>query len=126
MKQATAWLKQAQSDFKWAKLSAQAGFYAQACFVSQQVAEKSLKAIAYHRNALQVKSHSILNIAKALGINGTLEESARTLDLYYISTRYPDALPDNAVPSESFSQTQATHAIELASAFLVFAEGEVK
>lgn len=125
MRRALAWLKQAESDLQWAKLTEQAGFFAQTCFVAQQVAEKSLKAIAFHRKAGQVKSHSILNIAKELGINGKLEEYARQLDLYYVSTRYPDALPDNAVPAESFSAEQARNAFEMARAFVSTAQREV-
>ena len=37
------------------------------------------------------------------------------LDRYYLSTRYPDALPDPAIPFESFSARDARQALEFAS-----------
>lgn len=125
MKRALAWFKQAQNEYKWGELSCNAGFYAQTCYISQQVAEKALKSIAYFRGATSIKSHSVKGIAEELEINGQLAEFAKKLDLYYISTRYPDALPDNAVPAESFSQGQAKEALEMAKVFLDKAGREV-
>lgn len=36
---------------------------------------------------------------------------ARTLDKYYIPTQYPDALPDEAVPSEVYEAEDAERAL---------------
>ncbi len=47
-----------------------------------------------------------------------------SLDVYYIPTRYPDALPDG-VPSEVFTARQATEAIALAAQVLAFAGEQV-
>lgn len=107
---AEIWLDQADNDLKWADASLREGFYSQVCFVSQQIAEKCMKALAYFRGYDLVKSHSVKIIAEKLGINGELLEAAMVLDLYYISTRYPDALPGGA-PYKSFSKTQATQAL---------------
>ena len=43
--EAGRWLRQAESDLAFAELGAREGFPAQACFTSQQAAEKALKAI---------------------------------------------------------------------------------
>ncbi len=87
-----------------------AGYYAQACFVAQQVGEKALKALAHFKGADLVKSHSVTAIAKSLNINGDIEKMGKKLDLYYISTRYPDAVPSGA-PFEYFTEEQASEAV---------------
>lgn len=112
------WLRAAQNDLEWGRHSLKDGFFAQACFISQQVAEKSLKALALFRGVEQVKSHSIVRIAKELEINGEIEEMGKQLDQYYIPARYPDAFPEGA-PQDFFTETQAKQAIEFANKFLV-------
>jgi HEPN domain-containing protein len=94
------------------------------CFIAQQVAEKSLKSIAIARGASQIKSHSAREIAEALSIDGDLDEKARILDQYYISTRYPDAFSTGA-PFEYFVERQAREALEYAGAFLDRARAEL-
>ena len=112
------WLKQAENDLAWGHNSLKNGFYAQSCFIAQQVGEKAIKALAYFRKIDIVKSHSITKIVIALKINGPLAEIARVLDLYYIPTRYPDAMIDNITPGEFFSKKQADEALAMAENFL--------
>lgn len=126
MRRYESWFKQAKNEYLWGQVSLEAGFFAQACFIAQQVAEKSLKSIAYFRKAIAVKSHSISTICDELKINGELKDFGQHLDLYYVSTRYPDALPDHAVPAESFSKKQAIEALKMAKVFLDRAEEEIK
>ncbi len=114
------WYKQAENDFQWAKDTLNSEKFAQACFICQQVAEKSLKAIAYFKDYDMVKSHSVLEIARSLGINGEIENIAKRLDLYYISTRYPDAFPSGA-PFEYYTKEQAEEAMAFAARILEFA-----
>jgi len=119
------WLKQAEEELAWARDAYNLKRWAVACFTAQQVAEKSLKAIALARGALQVKSHSTHEIAEALGIDGDLDEKARILDQYYIATRYPDAFATGA-PFEYFVEHQAREAIEFALAFADRARAEIE
>lgn len=49
---------------------------------------------------------------RALGFNGKVQEAAKILDQYYISARYPDALPSGA-PHEFFTLPQAQEALRL-------------
>lgn len=114
------WFKQAQNDFLWAQDTLVSEKFAQACFICQQVAEKSLKAVAYFKDYDMVKSHSVLEIARSLGINGEIENIAKRLDLYYISTRYPDAFPSGA-PFEYYTKDQAEEAVGFAAVILDFA-----
>jgi HEPN domain-containing protein len=118
------WLKQADEEFAWAKDAFGLRRWAVVCFTAQQVAEKSLRAIALARGALQVRSHSTREIAEELGIDGDLDEKARVLDQYYITTRYPDAFATGA-PFEYFVERQAREALESASAFLDRARTEI-
>jgi HEPN domain-containing protein len=107
------WLRQAQDDLLWAEDTLKAGRWAQACFAAQQVAEKALKSVALRRGVEQVRSHSILEITKALDLDGDIERMAKRLDQYYISARYPDAFPSGA-PFEYFTADQAAEAVSFA------------
>jgi len=44
--EALRWLSQARNDLDFGRLALREGFFAQACFVAQQTAEKALKSIA--------------------------------------------------------------------------------
>ena len=112
--QALNWLHQAQNDLEFAELASREKFYSQCCFLCQQAGEKALKSLAYYRGAFVIKGHSIAKIAKDLNFNGEIEIAAKVLDTFYISSRYPDALPGGA-PFQSFVEIQATQAIELAT-----------
>jgi HEPN domain-containing protein len=119
------WYKQAVNDLTWAQDSLKSGYWAQVCFVCQQVAEKALKAIALSRGALEIKSHSLVRIAEALGVNGDIERMGRRLDVYYITSRYPDAFAEGS-PFEYFDREQAEEALGFAAAFISKAELEIK
>ena len=119
-RRAKDWLHQAENDFLWAEDSAASGHYYGACFLSQQVADKSLKSIALFQGYDQVRSHSVLSICIALKINGELEKMARVLDQYYISTRYPDGLPEGHA-GLFYTEDQAKDALEKAKKFLEYA-----
>jgi HEPN domain-containing protein len=47
MREAERWLNQAKNDLEAAKWNSEGKFYAHACFLSQQAAEKALKAYLY-------------------------------------------------------------------------------
>jgi HEPN domain-containing protein len=118
------WLKQAEEELLWAQEAYGAGRWALACFSSQQVAEKCLKAIALARGAVQVRGHSVKAIAEALAIDDDLDKMARILDQYYITTRYPDAFSTGA-PFEYFVESQAREALVFARAFVDRARSEM-
>lgn len=107
------WFRQAREDLLWAQDTLKAGRYAQACFAAQQVGEKAIKSFALKRGTAEVRSHSILEIARALKWDGEIEAIAKRLDQFYISSRYPDAFPTGA-PFEYFTQEQAEEALRFA------------
>src|SRR5438874_10909306 len=82
------WLAQAENDLAFAALASREGYFAQACFNSQQAAEKALKAFLYSRGAEQVFGH-------------------------YVATRYPNSLP-GGIPAQAFARPEAERALEMA------------
>jgi HEPN domain-containing protein len=118
------WLKQAENDLAWAKDSMRGGYWSAVCFTCQQVGEKALKAIALGRGVSEVRSHSLVKIAAALGIDGDIERMGRRLDVFYISARYPDAFSEGA-PFEFFDEEQAKEAVSFAERFVVRARAEL-
>jgi len=90
------WLRQAENDLEWAKYSMEGGFHAQVCSICQQAGEKALKAYCLSQGYDTIRTHSLFQIIKSLGENGVLVRCARELDIYYVSARYPDALPAGA------------------------------
>jgi len=113
------WLRQAENDLEWAEDTFNDARWSQVCYVAQQVGEKALKALAIKRGASQVRSHSIVDIAKGLKENGEIEKAGKRLDQYYMTTRYPDSLPSGA-PFEFFDEDQATEALNFAKTIVGF------
>lgn len=109
---------------RWGWDSFASGHFAQTCFIAQQVGEKALKSLAFRRGFDAVKSHSIARVARELRIDGEIAQMATTLDLYYISARYPDALPDGMTPSEHFTRQTAEEALHFADRILQLVRSE--
>jgi HEPN domain-containing protein len=109
------WLRQAENDLQWARHSYEGGFFAQTCFIAQQVGEKVLKAFCFYKEFDTIRTHSLFQILRALNENSELERHAKELDLYYISGRYPDAFPGGA-PFEMITKEQAERTLGAAQA----------
>jgi HEPN domain-containing protein len=107
------WLRQAESDFLFAKSALRDEFYSHCCFICQQAAEKALESIAYRRGATLLITHSLIKLCDSLQINGELRRGAGILDQYYLAARYPDALPGGA-PCDVYVKSQADEAIQTA------------
>ena len=116
--EATRWILQAENDLGFAQLGLRERYHSQACFLSQQAAEKALKSVAYGRGDRFVIGHSLQELLNGLvGTYGEMEslrEAACRLDQYYVATRYPDALP-GGLPFETYSRGQAEEAVGMAS-----------
>ena len=111
---ARRWLRQAENDLAAAQLMLREGFFAQACFMAHQIAEKALKALAYYRGDRHVMGHSLLELVSSLEPTypqlSQHRELAGTLEQYYVPTRYPNALP-GSVPFEAYNRGQAEDAV---------------
>ena len=126
---ARTWLRQAENDLAAARLLLRNGFFAHACFLSHQVAEKSLRAVAYYDGDDEVTGHSLRELASGLRrAHPKLSDCfgiAGLLDRYYIPTRYPSA-PTGAAPFEAYTKEQATEALEGAEQVVSIAKDQTK
>ena len=122
--EAERWLAQAENDLAFAEHGLALGFYAQACFLAQQVAEKAAKAVHYGRGARVVMGHSVDGLLEALDALGpeveALRSGAKELDQHYVPTRYPNGLPGN-VPFRAYTEEQARRSLGHARAVVSFA-----
>lgn len=119
--EARRWLGQAEDDLAFARVGLEHEFFAQACFLSQQAAEKALKALRYLRGERRVLGHSLValvdSLTDALPALAGLRFHAAELDLHYVPARYPNGLPDLA-PFEAYTREQAERALAAADEFL--------
>ena len=123
--EADRWRRQAANDLAFARLAVRERFYAQACFIAQQAAEKAVKAIAYGLGERTVVGHSLVTLISRYGDRAPelndLREVAGILDQYYVPTRYPNGLA-GGVPFEAFGESQAAAAVDAADRFVQLAE----
>lgn len=123
--EADRWRRQAANDLKFARVALRERFYAQACFVAQQSAEKAIKSVAYGLGERTVLGHSLVALISRYEDRETalspLRELAGILDQYYVSARYPNGLA-GGVPFEAFGESQAAAAVDAADRFVRLAE----
>ena len=114
LQEAQRWLAQARHDLDAAALNAREGYAAWACFLTQQAAEKALKAYLYAQGERAVIGHATYLLLKRCqrydASFETLGDPCRRLDQYYIPTRYPNGLP-GGIPHEVYTKDQAREAI---------------
>ena len=122
------WLQQSKSDMESARWLLRSGppFSAHACFQSQQVVEKCLKAMLFYCYGIPgrlLESHKVDELAYKLieetGLpDGAEMQSVGRVATYYLSTRYPNRQPFNVVPAEAFTNNEAEMAVDAASKVL--------
>ena len=93
---------------------------AAACFMSHEVAEKSLKAGMYAKCGLEqvsLKNHNLVLPARQLvqlGCSVNISD-AGLLEDFYLDTRYPNCYPYPTVPGQTFVDDTAKKAYEAAT-----------
>lgn len=128
VKEARAWLEKAEDDLRYASGNLKASFYDLVCYLTQQAAEKALKAYLVLKG-VPPKKYKIHLLPKLLEMcekfnpefKSLLGES-KILDRYYIPTRYP------SFPAQigKFTQDKAQKAIRLASKVINFTKKNIK
>lgn len=123
------WIKQAESDLDDARYNAKGGRYSLACFLSQQAAEKAMKAYLYRQGNELVWGHSVAELMDDANVTdprfGALKEKGYFLDRFYIPTRYPNGLP-GGIPAESFNENDAQAAMQAAQDIIQAVMGKSK
>lgn len=113
------WVDESKSDLETARILMDAGRYNAAVFYCQQSAEKAMKGLLLKSHEAPW-GHSVwdlyLNAAEVTGDHDAeVEAATKGLDLHYVPTRYPDALPSSTTPSEFYGKEQAGEAISWAN-----------
>ena len=119
LERARRWLAQAEHSLNISRLLLESGMGADACFHAEQTAQLALKAFLYSQGRRFVTMHSVrelaLRCAEEDDAFSSFVDYGTLLDRYYLSTRYPDALPEPAVPFESFTEKEAREAFGYAT-----------
>jgi len=112
---AQRWLRQAVHDLRIAGGHHERADYSDACFMTEQAAQKALKAFLMWQGRRSVPLYSVAQLAESCAQFdpdfAAHIPAGRILDQYYIPTRYPDALAPPAVPFESYTQEQGARAV---------------
>src|SRR3989338_7572358 len=116
--QANRWRKQAEYDLQQAERCWVDNSFAYGCFFAEQAAQKFLKSYLIGQGQRFINIHSVGELLKEAGSLDknfiALVPTGQKLDRYYLSSRYPDALPDPVIPAESYSQADANEALDIA------------
>ena len=126
VKEAQRWLKQADADYAATQHSVQSGDFEWSCFQAQQAAEKSLKAYLYHLGYTSIMSHSLTELIRECtklekGFSD-FRSQAKSLDMYYIPTRYPNGLAGDLAPTDFYEQEDAQQCLSSAGLILAGAK----
>lgn len=125
MERSKDWMRQAERDLQNARWELQGGFWEWACFAAQQAGEKAVKAI-YQRLGGEARGHTVTNLF--LGLREKTEvadeviDLGRTLDRFYIPTRYPNGWVEG-VPADFYTSQEADLALSCGEEVLRFCRG---
>ena len=116
---ARRWLAQAEHSLDATRILMDNSLWAEVCFHSEQTAQLALKAFLYWKGRRTVSIHSVRSLALECGREDgeflPFEEYGTILDRYYLATRYPDVLPEPAIPFQSFTLRDARQALDYAT-----------
>lgn len=118
---ARTWLRTAERDLRLARVAVDLE-PSLAAFHAQQVAEKALKALLVALTDDHERPHTAGRLARELrdgdpSIPEEIERDATALDLFYLTSRYPDTIGD-ADPGDVISRSDASGAVSRAERVL--------
>jgi len=116
------WLKQAEKDLEEAEYARRGKYYELCCFLSQQCAEKAVKALLQSKG-IERRGHSVTHLLQDAPIE--IAECASYLDRQYAPSRYPDVY-DEGAPFEYYSEKDAEECVNCAIKILNWVKGDIK
>jgi len=120
MKSETAlWFMQAEQDLEVAKKNLKLKEWYVSAFLSQQAAEKALKAVYIKKFNDLIKVHDLVFLGRKVGVSEEILKGCGYLSRAYIESRYPG---DFETPSEKFSEEEALKCIRIADEVLKWAK----
>ncbi|MGJ7045399.1 HEPN domain-containing protein [Thermoanaerobacterium thermosulfurigenes] len=112
------WLNYAEDDYKAANELLKAKLYNVVCFHSQQSIEKYLKAYLIYNGINPPRVHHLITLIRIINkFSDAFDEfidDVKTVDMYYIPSRYPDA-PIGSLPDGMPNEDDAKKALEVAA-----------
>ncbi len=117
-----AWFEQARHDLNATRASIAAGHFDWACFQSQQASVKALKGLLLMAGRSHQRAHAVSKLLdECVRLDPGFERLRPSveLDLYYVTTRYPDAVGGGA-PYHVFNKNVAERCLSLASSLIEF------
>jgi len=118
------WMNQAEKDIKVTEQLIKNESFEWSCFIAQQAAEKAVKAVFQKFNAV-AWGHSVFDLMRVLSkkieVNEELLNYARSLDKYYLTTRYPNGF-ESGSPYEYFTKKEAEDALICSRRIIEFCE----
>ncbi|MBS7610492.1 HEPN domain-containing protein [Candidatus Bathyarchaeota archaeon] len=116
------WIKSSKRTLDSAKGDCERGEYNWTCFKSHQSAKLAVKALL-HGLGLHAYGHRVSGLLARveLGAPGEIFQGAKTLDKYYVPTRYPNAWAEGS-PEDYYTCQDAKEAIEYAEAIIKWVE----
>ena len=107
------WLRQAERDLEQARWSLEGGYPELACFLSQQAAQKAVKALCQAKK-VEARGHMITRLLEAVSVEVTAApevlSAAKALDRHYIPARYPNSF-ETGTPADYYTLEDAQDAI---------------
>ncbi len=118
------WIKASKGTLRSARGDLDRGDYNWTCFKAQQAAEFAVKALL-HGLGLPAYGHSIsgllTRVPEDLAVQDEVIQDAKTLDKYYVPTRYPNAWAEG-IPEEYYTKRDAESAIRCAEEVIGWVE----
>ncbi|MFZ2455319.1 MAG: HEPN domain-containing protein [Candidatus Altiarchaeia archaeon] len=88
--EAAIWLSKAEEDLDAARYNLAGCKYNVCVFLSQQAAEKALKALLIKKEGDLIRAHDLVLLARRLNAPKNILESSKELAPAYTYSRYPD------------------------------------
>ncbi len=110
------WLRYADNHLREARGALDGGAHAMTAFFSHQIAELSLKALwVRDGDGLPPRTHNLVELATELGAPEEVLAASRILNLFYVTSRYPDAANgasnyDAAIAGDALARAEEVHA----------------
>jgi len=118
------WISFSKRTLDSARGDLERGDYNWACFKSQQAAEFALKALL-RGLGMPSYGHSLsrllLEVGRVFQCEDDVVQAAKTLDKYYVPTRYPNAWVEG-VPDEYYTRKDAEDAVRFAERIIFWIE----
>jgi len=124
-KEVEHWWLQALKDLESGHKNLKMEEYHLAAFLSQQSAEKALKALHMHKlKESPGPTHSLVYLGQKTGIPREYHNGLKRLSPDFVITRYPDAA--QAVPHELYDEEIAFERLEIARKVVEWVRQELK